>query len=126
MKPKPRDLSRPKIFQSPAAAAAAASVTAAYALTKAEKLNFTKAEDSNPKEAENSFSGQDVTNEIKAIREEKDVLELSLAEVRAENTRLRGQIGEKNGTHSELSKVCFFVLLIYLIMNLSAFKTFIV
>ncbi|KAG2729734.1 hypothetical protein I3760_01G263400 [Carya illinoinensis] len=104
MKPKPRDLSRPKIFQSPAAAAAAASVTAAYALTKAEKLNFTKAEDSNPKEALNSFSGQDVTNEIKAIREEKDVLELSLAEVRAENTRLRGQIGEKNGTHSELSK----------------------
>ncbi|KAG2729731.1 hypothetical protein I3760_01G263200 [Carya illinoinensis] len=100
MKPKPRDSSRPKIFQSPAAA----SVTAAYALTKAEKLNFTKAEDSNSKEAENSFSEQDVTNEIKAIREEKDVLELSLAEVRAENTRLRGQIGEKNGTHSELSK----------------------
>ena len=107
MKPKPKDSSRPKIFQSPAAAAAAASVTAAYALTKAEKLDFTKAEDPNSQGARNGLSEKDVTNGVKAIREEKNVLELSLTEVRAENTRLRGQIDEKNGTHSELSKVCF-------------------
>jgi septal ring factor EnvC (AmiA/AmiB activator) len=104
MKPKPKDSSRPKIFQSPAAAAAAASVTAAYALTKAEKLDFTKAEDPNSKGARNGLSEKDVTNGVKAIREEKNVLELSLTEVRAENARLRGQIDEKNGTHSELSK----------------------
>lgn len=107
MKPKPRDSARPKIFQSPAAAAAAASVTAAYALTKAEKLDFTKAEDADSRGAENSVSEKDVTNGVKAIREEKNVLELSLAEVRAENTRIKGQIDEKNGTLSELSKVCF-------------------
>ncbi|KAK9283103.1 hypothetical protein L1049_011334 [Liquidambar formosana] len=47
MRPKPRDSSRPKIFQSPAAAAAAASVTAAYALTKSEKLDFTETNESN-------------------------------------------------------------------------------
>lgn len=104
MKPKPSDSSRPKIFQSPAAAAAAASVTAAYALTKAEKLYFTKAEDSNSKGAGNILSEQNVRNDIKAIREEKNVLELSLEEVRAENNRIRGQIDEKNGSHSELSK----------------------
>ena len=107
MKPKPMNSSRPKIFKSPAAAAAAASVTAAYALTKAEKPYFTKAEDSNSKVAGNILSEQDVRNDTEAIREEKNVLQLSLAEVRAENTRIRGQIDEKNGTHSELSKVCF-------------------
>lgn len=105
LKPKPRNLSRPKIFQSPAAAAAAASVTAAYALTKAEKLDYTIAEDSNSKEGGNSLSEQDAKNDIEAIREEKHQLELSLAQVRAENSRLGGQIDEQNGTHSELSKV---------------------
>ncbi|KAB1211042.1 Acyl-CoA-binding domain-containing protein 4 [Morella rubra] len=104
LKPKPRNLSRPKIFQSPAAAAAAASVTAAYALTKAEKLDYTIAEDSNSKEGGNSLSEQDAKNDIEAIREEKHQLELSLAQVRAENSRLGGQIDEQNGTHSELSK----------------------
>lgn len=125
MKPKPSDSSRPKIFQSPAAAAAAASVTAAYALTKAEKLYFTKAEDSNSKGAGNILSEQNVRNDIKAIREEKNVLELSLEEVRAENNRIRGQIDEKNGSHSELSKVCFFygILLIEVIANWLAVKT---
>lgn len=104
MKPKPRDSLRPKIFQSPAAAAAAASVTAAYALSKAEKLDFTKAEDLKSKGPENILPVQDVKKDIEAIREEKNVLERSLAEVTAENTRIRGHIDEKNGTHSELSK----------------------
>ncbi|XP_062156918.1 acyl-CoA-binding domain-containing protein 4 [Alnus glutinosa] len=104
MKPKPSGSSLPKIFQSPAAAAAAASVTAAYAITKAENFYFPKAEDSSSKGTGNILSEQGVRNDIEAIREEKKVSELSLAEVRAENTRIRGQIDEKNGTHSELSK----------------------
>jgi hypothetical protein len=107
MKPKPSGSSLPKIFQSPAAAAAAASVTAAYAITKAENFYFPKAEDSSSKGTGNILSEQGVRNDIEAIREEKKVSELSLAEVRAENTRIRGQIDEKNGTHSELSKVYF-------------------
>ncbi|KAL0452030.1 UNVERIFIED_CONTAM: Acyl-CoA-binding domain-containing protein 4 [Sesamum latifolium] len=42
MRVKPRDTLHPKILQSPAAAAAAASVTAAYALAKAESLDSPK------------------------------------------------------------------------------------
>ena len=93
-------------MQSPAAAAAAASVTAAYALSKNEKLDSTTAE-SNSKKVESSLPGKDVRMEIEAIKEEKSVLELSLAEVRAENSRLGGAIEEINSTHAELAKVLF-------------------
>ncbi|KAA8534467.1 hypothetical protein F0562_031984 [Nyssa sinensis] len=64
MKPKPRDSLQPKIFQSPAAAAAAASVTAAYALTKSGMLDFTEAEDSNFKVVQNNSSQRDLLIEI--------------------------------------------------------------
>ncbi|KAI4352662.1 hypothetical protein L6164_006890 [Bauhinia variegata] len=104
MRPKPRDSLRPKIFQSPAAAAAAASVTAAYALTKSEKLDFTPLDVINSKAHVNGHPLEDVTVEIEAIKEEKRVLELSLEDVKAENSRIRGQIGEVNSTHAELSK----------------------
>lgn len=104
MRPKPTDLSRPKILQSPAAAAAAASVTAAYALSKNEKLDSTIAE-SNSKRVESNISGKDLKIEIDAIKEEKHVLELSLAEVREENSKLGGAIEEINSTHAELAKV---------------------
>lgn len=103
MRPKLKDISRPKIYQSPAAAAAAASVTAAYALSKTEKLDF--ATKSNPKGAEKNLSEHDVRVEIEAIREEKTLLELSLIEVRAENSKLTGEIEEIDATHAELSKV---------------------
>ena len=106
MRPKPNDSSQRKIFQSPAAAAAAASVTAAYALTKSEKLNFTTVQ-SNSHGAENHRYEQDFTIDIEALREEKGVLELSLSEVRKENARVTQEIDEVNNTHSELSKVCF-------------------
>lgn len=105
MRPKLKDLKRPKIFQSPAAAAAAASVTAAYALSITEKLDFATAK-SNSNGAEKSLSEQDVAVEVEAIREEKTLLEQSLTEVRTENSKLSGKIEEINGTHSELSKVC--------------------
>ncbi|XP_015876662.2 acyl-CoA-binding domain-containing protein 6 [Ziziphus jujuba] len=102
LRPKLKDISRPKILQSPAAAAAAASVTAAYALSKTEKLD--SATESSSKEAEKIPSEHDVAGQIEAIREEKTLLELSLTEVRAENSKLTGEIEEINGTHAELSK----------------------
>lgn len=105
MRPKPRDSSRPKIFQSPAAAAAAASVTAAYALAKTEKLDFEKIEDDVSKGREARHSQPDGTFELEAIREAKAKLELALSEVEGENSKLKQQIDEVNNTHAELSKV---------------------
>lgn len=96
MRLKPKNSSHPKIFQSPAAAAAAASVTAAYSLSKPEKLDFTEAEDSNFK--------VDLLVEVNSIKEGKKVLESSLVEVRKENSELKAKVDETNSTHAELSK----------------------
>ncbi|ESW16246.1 hypothetical protein PHAVU_007G140800 [Phaseolus vulgaris] len=104
MRPKEKDIVRPKIFQSPAAAAAAASVTSAYALSKSEKLDFMQLDDMNYNSSVNGHPKDDVTNKIEAIKEEKRILELSIAEVRAENSKLGGEIEEINNTHAELSK----------------------
>ncbi|KAM7467862.1 hypothetical protein LguiB_015424 [Lonicera macranthoides] len=96
MKPKPTNSSHPKIFQSPAAAAAAASVTAAYALTKPGKLDFAETEDSNNK--------ADLSVEINAIREAKKVMESSLVDFRAETSALKAKLEETNTTYADLSK----------------------
>ncbi|XP_011024324.1 PREDICTED: acyl-CoA-binding domain-containing protein 4 isoform X1 [Populus euphratica] len=103
MRLKPSDASRPKIFQSPAAAAAAASVTSAYALAKSEKLDFSSL-NLNSNGVGNNPSELDLAFEIDALKEEKKVLESSLTEVRAENSRLTEKVDEVNGTHAELSK----------------------
>ncbi|KAL9388476.1 hypothetical protein Peur_017081 [Populus x canadensis] len=103
MRLEPSDASRPKIFQSPAAAAAAASVTAAYALAKSEKLDFSSL-NLNSNGVGNNPSELDLAFEIDALKEEKKELELSLTEVRAENSRLTEKVDEVNGTHAELSK----------------------
>lgn len=100
MKPKPRDSLQPKIFQSPAAAAAAASVTAAYALSKSGKLDFAEREDSNFA----VVAEQDLSAEISSIREAKESLESSLREVTSESSALKAKIEETNGTFDELSK----------------------
>lgn len=105
MRPKEKDIVRPKIFQSPAAAAAAASVTSAYALSKSEKLDFMQLDDMNSNSHVNGHSKDDVTDKFEAIKEEKRILELSIAEVRAENSKIGGEIEELNNTHAELSKV---------------------
>ncbi|KAI5578415.1 hypothetical protein BDE02_08G027000 [Populus trichocarpa] len=97
MRLKPRDASRPKIFRS------AASVTAAHALAKSEKLDFSNLNLNSNGTGKNSTE-QDLGFEIDALKEEKKVLELSLAEVRADNFRLTEKIDEVNGTHAELSK----------------------
>ncbi|XP_010267284.1 PREDICTED: acyl-CoA-binding domain-containing protein 4 [Nelumbo nucifera] len=104
LRPKLKDSLRPKIFQSPAAAAAAASVTAAYALTTKTELDFTNTEDSNYEEVQMKNSKEDFTAEINAITEEKKMLESSLTKVREENSKLQGSLNEMNNTHAELSK----------------------
>ncbi|XP_057979282.1 acyl-CoA-binding domain-containing protein 4 isoform X2 [Malania oleifera] len=132
MRPKLRDSSRPRIFQSPAAAAAAASVTAAYALTKHAQLDFISKEDSaaaasvtaayaltkhaqldfiskedsNVSGIENNSaqSRQDLSAEICLVNKENKELESAVAEARAENSVLKGKIDETNVTFSELSK----------------------
>ncbi|KAM7268008.1 hypothetical protein ACFE04_010174 [Oxalis oulophora] len=105
MKIKARDLSRPKIFQSHAAAAAAASVTAAYALAKSEKVDFPEFSHFNSNGLGNNLSEKEIRKiDIDSIKEEKQVLESSLAEVRTENTKLRETIDEVSSTHAELTK----------------------
>lgn len=111
MRPKAKDTMRPKIFQSPAAAAAAASVTSAYALSKSEKLDFIQLDDINSKLSANGHPKDDVTDKVEAIKEEKRLLELSIAEVRAENSKLGGEIEEINNTHAELTKVCITIFI---------------
>ena len=106
MRPKPKDSPHPKIFQSPAAAAAAASVTAAYALTKSGAFDFNRTEDSNLKVIQKNGSQHDLSIEINAIREEKKVLESAFEDVRAENSSLKGKVDETASTYVDLSKVC--------------------
>lgn len=105
MRVKPRDSSHPKILQSPAAAAAAASVTAAYALAKPDLLNFIEKEDFNSKIIPVDTSQKDLSAEINKIKEEKKALELSIAEITAENSAIKTKIEEMNGNYAELSKV---------------------
>jgi hypothetical protein len=94
MKLKPTNSLHPKIFQSPAAAAAAASVTAAYALSKPGKLEFTETED----------LVIDLSAEINAIKEAKNAMELSLVDVRVETASLKAKIGDTNTAFADLSK----------------------
>ncbi|KAH6763516.1 Galactose oxidase/kelch repeat superfamily protein, partial [Perilla frutescens var. hirtella] len=101
---KPRDSLHPKILQSPAAAAAAASVSAAYALARPELLDFSEKEDLNSKIIPVDTSQQDLLAEINSIKEEKKALELSIAEVTAENSGIKTKIEETNGNYAELSK----------------------
>ncbi|KAL3838265.1 hypothetical protein ACJIZ3_022856 [Penstemon smallii] len=104
MRLKPRDSLHPKILKSPAAAAAAASVTAAYALAKSEMLEFTEREDSNFKAIPVDTSHKDLSVDITSIREEKRALESSLLELTANNSALKTKIEETKSNHSELSK----------------------
>ncbi|THG02367.1 hypothetical protein TEA_010933 [Camellia sinensis var. sinensis] len=104
MRPKPSDSPHPKIFQSPAAAAAAASVTAAYALTTSGKLDLSETEDSIIKVVQANGSQRDLSIEVNTVREEKKVLESALEEVRAENSSLKGKIDETTSTYTDFFK----------------------
>lgn len=96
MRPKPNDSAHAKIFRSPAAAAAAASVTAAYALTTSEKVAFTDMRGPNIE--------VDLSVEISTIKEDKKLLESSLSDIQAENSTLQAKLDDTNSTHVELSK----------------------
>ncbi|KAF9676617.1 hypothetical protein SADUNF_Sadunf08G0021200 [Salix dunnii] len=96
MRIKPTDASRQLLLVTEKSLAAA-SVTAAYALAKSEKFEF-------PNLNLNSNGTGKNSTEQDLLKEEKNVLELSLTEVRAENSRLTEKIDEVNGTHAELSK----------------------
>lgn len=93
MRLKPKDSKHPKIFQSPAAAAAAASVTAAYALAKSESLEFMQ-----------SKPEVDLSVEINLVKGEKKTLESSITEVKSVNSVLKEKLEECNGAHVDLSK----------------------
>ena len=97
MRPKLKDSARPKIYMSPAAAAAAASVTAAYSYKSEKPPELPKPESVYPK--------QDGSPVLANMKDAKRLLELSLIEVREENSMLKGKIEEINSNHEELSKV---------------------
>lgn len=106
LRTKPKDLSRPRIFQSPAAAAAAASVTAAYALTSSgeRKIDIRKKEDATFQETEVGTSPQDFTVGFNLIAAEKMTLESSLTEIRTQNYKFKDDLAEINNTYEDLSK----------------------
>ncbi|WOK92780.1 acyl-CoA-binding domain-containing protein 4 [Canna indica] len=105
LKIKSKEPVRPRLLQSPAAAAAAASVTAAYAIiTGTDENNIKKIDDSNIKcnQTENSQKLDSVgTDSLKA---ENKVLESRIVEVRDENSKLQAKIDEMNISHNELLK----------------------
>ncbi|GAA0155699.1 hypothetical protein LIER_13371 [Lithospermum erythrorhizon] len=102
LRPKPRDSLHPKIFQSPAAAAAAASVTAAFALVK--PVDITEREDSNLKAIQTNGYQSHLSTEANSLRDQKNILELSLGEITNENSALKTKLEDINGTYSDLTK----------------------
>ncbi|KMS98300.1 hypothetical protein BVRB_4g093690 [Beta vulgaris subsp. vulgaris] len=98
MRHKLKESARPKIYQSQAAAAAAASVAAAYAIGSGKQLDSIKMSVS-VAEVQDGFS--DNGN----IKDAKRLLQSSLAQVKEENSMLKGKIDEINSNHDELSKV---------------------
>ncbi|CAA6673320.1 unnamed protein product [Spirodela intermedia] len=98
---------QPRILQSPAAAAAAASVSAAYALASAaesSRLEAALAEGKNISQPSPIVDPTlQVAGKIETVAAEKKDLESKLAEVRADNLRLKGNLEETSNLHSELS-----------------------
>lgn len=105
MRPKLKDPSRPKIYQSPAAAAAAASVSAAYMVGMGNQPEMTKEGDSVSEAVQTKYPQEDPTTDFNKLKQEKKMLELSIAELVEANSTLRGKIDDINSNHAELSKV---------------------
>uniref|UniRef100_A0A0E0GF22 Acyl-CoA-binding domain-containing protein n=1 Tax=Oryza nivara TaxID=4536 RepID=A0A0E0GF22_ORYNI len=105
MKLKPRNLVQPRLLQSPAAAAAAASVTAAYAVITDEKTrDIVATDDLDVKRVQPSGSSKQITTELDALNGEKGKLESRLAEVRDENSKLKDRLDMVKLSHGELTK----------------------
>lgn len=95
MKTKTKESVRPKIFQSPAAAAAAASVTAAFALTVTSK----------DLEVANGMHTDITVMDGGGALEELQELEGKLAQANSENSRLRENVNDMNLIRADLQKV---------------------
>lgn len=97
---------QPRLLQSPAAAAAAASVTAAYAVITDEKTrDIVATDDLDVKRVQPSGSSKQITTELDALNGEKGKLESRLAEVRDENSKLKDRLDMVKLSHGELTKV---------------------
>lgn len=107
LKLKARNLVQPRLLQSPAAAAAAASVTAAYALitaTDEKTRDIVATDDFAIKNAQPASSSKKFVAEIDVVNGEKDKLESRLAEVRDENSKLKDKLDLANQSYGELAK----------------------
>lgn len=101
---------RPRLLQSPAAAAAAASVTAAYAIitaTDAKNIDMRNSVDPDVKSDEIENVQKLSAIDTDTLKAEKKLLESRIMQARDENSRLQTKIDEMNITHSELLKVKF-------------------
>lgn len=104
LKPTARASIQPRLFQSPAAAAAAASVTAAYAVTTiTEKGNgVLDVEGTNIKLNQPRSPSKVVAIDADKLTAEKKFLESKVDEVKNENSRLKNNIDEMNNSHTLL------------------------
>ena len=108
LKLKAKNLVQPRLLQSPAAAAAAASVTAAYAVitaTDEKTRDIVATDDFAIKNAQPASSSKKFVAEIDVVNGEKDKLESRLAEVRDENSKLKDKLDLANLSYGELAKV---------------------
>ncbi|KAF8779500.1 hypothetical protein HU200_002547 [Digitaria exilis] len=107
LKLKARNLVQPRLLQSPAAAAAAASVTAAYAVitsTIEKTKDIISTDDFDIKKAKPARSSKKFVAEIGVVNGEKDKLESRLAGVRDENSKLKDKLDLTNLSYGELEK----------------------
>ncbi|KAI0500404.1 hypothetical protein KFK09_018616 [Dendrobium nobile] len=103
LKPKPRVPTKPKLYQSPAAAAAAASVTAAYALVTSTGTKDIDPVDENVKSEQAKRQPEPESFATEVLTVEKKNLESKLAEVRRENAKVEGNLEDARNRQSLLS-----------------------
>ncbi|WVZ73093.1 hypothetical protein U9M48_021441 [Paspalum notatum var. saurae] len=107
LKLKARNAIQPRLLQSPAAAAAAASVTAAYAVitaTDEKTRDIVATDDFDIKRAQPASYSKKFVAEMDVLNGEKGKLESRLAEVQDENSKLKNKLDMANLSHSELAK----------------------
>ncbi|XP_042448561.1 acyl-CoA-binding domain-containing protein 4-like [Zingiber officinale] len=107
LKIKPKEPLQPRLLQSPAAAAAAASVTAAYAIiTATDEKNIAMRNSVNPDVKSNEIENVQKLSAIDTdtLKAENKLLESRIMQARDENSRLQTKIDEMNITHTELLK----------------------
>ncbi|PKA59430.1 Acyl-CoA-binding domain-containing protein 4 [Apostasia shenzhenica] len=103
LKPKPRTPAQPKLYQSPAAAAAAASVTAAYAVaTLTDRKNCDSA-DEYVKEEPSTNPPEATSLDAENLAAKKNTLECKLAELREENEKVKLNLEDVRNQQSLLA-----------------------